>query len=1115
VLGVRGGIAWLVALACALALPATALAAEPAQLPVKPFTLSADPHAKKPNVAVDEAGTGHFLWDVDVPYPASDPSVYCRVPRGASACQKTLVFNLPLESFGEPQVLTPGGGQVILLTYRCCGDGEGTYAIVSGDGGETFGAPHVIGKVEPGQAVYGPGTGVVSLADDVVTAGIHYQAAPLDGFVDHNANVGNGPGLQGYDGTIGFPAPTTPIVAFDDLTTAFFRAWSGAGDVNDLGTWGPIVPIGPLKELRIATGPKGVVLMGKEHADNPYRDVYTARRFDPATGTFGASTPISDPKVETDVIFRDIFEDGGGNIAAAFIANGTHSGKTDPMRYRASVDGGKTWRPERTLVAATEDNAFNLQMGAAPDGGGFVAYDGNGKGPLKAVAIPKLSDQGGATGGAGCVPTVSFGKVQAIALSGCLKKHSDGSYTSGDPVRFNGLDLVPKGSAGSVEIDPVHKQIKTKSVDVRAGNIVLDKGSFDWDVPAGTAALTTFSHLEKFHVSILGFPVAGEATLTLTEKGARIPAHLELPGIFGGVNGDVTLKLENPGGLQLEGFKIHVGDAFLGALEVKPLDVVYSNGQPPIFEGKARFLLPPTYSEPGVSVGFGFVNGKFKHAEGSFPAQLALFPPWLYLQKIGLALSTDPLKIAGGVLMTGGPQILGSAAISIDALPESSGGFTFELGKPSILRLAGSMSVVSVPFAHGFVEYRTNGLLKFGGGLDFTAPLGAAQVVAGIPEGPPLGPGFVDLTDGRFNAPFKGSVCVPAGCGFINVGAEGVVSSSGIAACGQFTVTPVPKVEVSAGFGYHWGGSPEVFADLGGCDVGPYAVSAGGRAHAAQLGTTVNVKAGLPQENIVVQGSGGAPQITVTGPGRETVSSTPGGLARSAHMVVFSNAAASRTYVLIGKPPAGDYSIATLPGSPAIAAVRHADGLPAPSVKARLGGRGYRRTLRYTIKTIAGQKVRFLERAGGVGSDLGEGKGSSGTLRFAPAEGPAGKRQIVALVEQNAIPRREIVVASYTAPPPRRPARPSRVRLKRSGSGVRVTWGPAARAARYVVRVRLHDGTSRLFTVRAKKRSLKVPGVARRTFGSVTVAGLTRSGLAGPSRKASVKRKVAKHKRRR
>jgi hypothetical protein len=41
--------------------------------------------------------------------------------------------------------------------------------------------------------------------------------------------------------------------------------------------------------------------------------------------------------------------------------------------------------------------------------------------------------------------------------------------------------------------------------------------------------------------------------------------------------------------------------------------------------------------------------------------------------------------------------------------------------------------------------------------------------------------------------------------------------------------------------------------------------------------------------------------------------------------------------------------------------------------------------------------------------------------------------------------------------------------------------GPAARAARHVVRVRLHDGTSSLLTTLAKKRSLRIPGVATRT----------------------------------
>ncbi|MCW2990908.1 MAG: hypothetical protein JWM73_1502, partial [Solirubrobacterales bacterium] len=498
---------------------APALAAEPPSLHAKPFLLTADPLAQKPNVAVDDLGAGHFAWDVDAAYPASDPLVYCRVPRGATACQAQQTIALPLEAFGEPQVLTPAPGAVILIAYRCCGTGEGTYAVVSADGGNTFAPPRLIGSVEPGQAVYGPGTGAVSLTDHVITAGVHYQAAPLDGYTEESAHVGNGGGFRSYDGTIGFPNPTTPLVAYDDLDTGYFRIWSGTGNVNDVAAWSPEQTIGKAEELRIATGNKGVVLVAKDPAGpDTSDDVYTARRFDTTTNTFRAPVPISNPKIEPDVIFRDAFEDPGGNVAAVFVANGSFAGgHEDPIRYRASIDGGKTWLPERTLVDATSDNGFNLQMGAAADGGGFVAYDRNSEPPLMAAAIPPLSQTGGPAGGgsgggAACPGQVSFGKVQAIATAGCLKKQADGSYTTEDPVRLNGLDLVPHASGRRahaaatprITIDPVHKKVHIDAADVKAGNIVLDKGSFDWDVANGTGAITTFAHLEKFGVSIFG-----------------------------------------------------------------------------------------------------------------------------------------------------------------------------------------------------------------------------------------------------------------------------------------------------------------------------------------------------------------------------------------------------------------------------------------------------------------------------------------------------------------------------------------------------------------------------------------------------------------------------------
>jgi hypothetical protein len=384
------------ALFAASALPAAAKKHrrhEPASLGQKPFTLTADQAARKVNVGVDAAGTGHFVWNVNV-NPGDDPLHYCRVPRGARACAAQMQFALPLEAFGEPQVVIPAPGEIVLIAYRCCGDGEGTYAVVSTDGGNTFGAPHLIGSVEPGQATLWPGTSVVALTDDVVTAGIHFEAAAIAGpQATTSANVGDG-SSQSYDGTVGFPSATAPIVAFDDLTNTFFRRWSGAGDVNSLGSWGPTQQVSTAQtEARIGTGPGGVVLMTKHRIQSPFSDEYVARRYNPTTNTWGSAVALSNRHYESDVIFRDIFEDSSGHVAAIWIANGGFGKRVDPMRYRVSTNGGKTWKAERTLVKSTSDSGFNLQMGAAPDGGGFAAYDDNDQGPLKAVPIPKLSKQ--------------------------------------------------------------------------------------------------------------------------------------------------------------------------------------------------------------------------------------------------------------------------------------------------------------------------------------------------------------------------------------------------------------------------------------------------------------------------------------------------------------------------------------------------------------------------------------------------------------------------------------------------------------------------------------------------------------------------------------------------
>jgi hypothetical protein len=1062
-----------------------------------PFTISSFPGVQYPAMAVDGNGTGYFVWDLSNG-TANNPLQYCRVPRGATKCDVTKTFNLKNFADGHPQVLLPAPGEVVLTTYRCC-DGA-LYAITSEDGGKTFGSPRIIGSIEPYQTILGPGEGTISVIDGpAVTEGIHYQATSPTGLTDLAANVGDtSAGVMPYDPALGFTDINTPIVAFvnEHETAAYYRVWSGNGDVNDVSSWGGIRPLGALTDLQMASGVRGLVLMGKKELTNPSRDVYVARRWNPVTKAFGPTTNLSNPKIEPSVTNRNIAESANGDLVAVF-----EDGQA--IKYRASIDGGDTWLPEQTWLTTDED-ASNLTTAVGPDGGGWIAWqDEYG---LRAAAIPAVSTLPGGTPSSSCPQTLKIGTAQMMAVAGCFLKGQGNKYSATGPVRVDGLDLYPD-AAGKIIVDAVTGAISANGVEALAGNVVLDNGNFNWNLGTGGLA-ATFPDLGSFHDSIFGFGVTGDATLSFANGVATIPVHLELPGMFDGVTGDMTLTLKNPGGLELKQLHIHVGDAFLGLLEVKNLDVTYTGGEPPSLEGKASFFLPPTYSQPSVDVGFGFSGGEFSHAEGSFPLTVPLFPPFLYLQKIGLALSANPLTIKGGVELSGGPQILGGAAIQMDALPADDGGFTFQLSNPAVLRLSGKMSVVGIPFADGFVEYDTNGLLKFGGGLNYTLPLNVASVQAGVPENPPLGPGFVDLSTGRFNAPMQGQVCVPAGCNVIDIGAQGVISSSGLAACGQYILyqgPPGPTVGVSTGFGYHWGESPHISADLGGCDVSPYATSIQA-VHRYDTSThgVVQVAAGLPQENIVIQGASGAPQVAVKAPNGETVTSATGGLAKSMHMALFSDPSADRTYVLIGQPPAGQYTIDTITNSPAISSVRQAQGLPAPSVTGSVTGSGMSRTLTYTVKSIPGQTVVFAEKGVGVAAQLGAATGTEGTLKFTPTAGPKGIRQVIAEVEENGIPRANIVVSSYVAPASAGPPSPKFVRVQRKKSTLTVTWAKVNLAARYAVHVFLKDGRNQMLLLPAKQTMLRIANVSRSTHGYVTVAAMSVDGLRGEAKRVKV-----------
>jgi hypothetical protein len=172
--------------------------------------------------------------------------------------------------------------------------------------------------------------------------------------------------------------------------------------------------------------------------------------------------------------------------------------------------------------------------------------------------------------------------------------------------------------------------------------------------------------------------------------------------------------------------------------------------------------------------------------------------------------------------------------------------------------------------------------------------------------------------------------------------------------------------------------------------------------------------------------------------------------------------------------------------------VRVADTLPEPKVHGRVRrGHGRTRVVNYSVTPLDGQRV-FLHEHTDAGLDqlIGEARGRRGRLRFRPAFGAAGRRQIVAQIVQNGAPRTELVAGSYVAPAPARAGRVRAAHLRRRGSRVTVTWRPAVRAVGYDVEVKLPDGRVESHELGGSARRIVIGHVRGRRATTVSLTAL-------------------------
>lgn len=398
------------------------------------ITLGAGRH---PDVAVDENGVAHVVWD-SVDPGAADRLFYCQIPRTAKACTNTRALTPPHEAVGRStHVFALGGGRILVASVRVGGPGDGTNVMESTDGGLTFGAPRQVGDYEQANEVaFGPGQTLLS-------------ASP--GRVQHSALTGPAATTRA-DLEVGFAVPTygavathggtRPVFVHSDGDDTTYHVAAEGTDLNQAGSWaGPTVLPGG-DEVFLETSPAGTQLLQKR--GKPGKRYYGARKFDGAA--FGSEvrvTEAADPR-EAGLGTTPF---GGGSFYSAWIDNRT----PDRFRWARSANGTDWSESEVVFGGDDAEDAFNVRVAGAADGRAFAVWDENdNSGNARGILLP-------AKGPGPPADAAAAGQyeLQLFAPFPCTKK--------GSAVK---LSLTPK---------TVKSVSKSKRVQVTQVRFTLDK----------------------------------------------------------------------------------------------------------------------------------------------------------------------------------------------------------------------------------------------------------------------------------------------------------------------------------------------------------------------------------------------------------------------------------------------------------------------------------------------------------------------------------------------------------------------------------------------------------------------------------------------------------------
>lgn len=1082
---------------------------------------------RAPDVLVDGAGTSHIVWITSSPGTA-DAVHYCRLPRGAATCDVAQSL-VPQKAYGDgddPSFNASSGArivqigqQLVIVDYRYPtpypkpdGSSVSTTALewVSEDGGASFTGPGLVGNQPIAGGVVGfgpPNDPRVLTVTDGTTGGTYVQALTPGQFTSTSANLGQAGGDQAYSGSLALDGGL-PVVAFADLGNhSLVRRWTGVGSAGDASTWGSAAVVAG-DEPKLAGGPGGLFMMNRPAPNGPYA---VRRLFGASAGPPQAISDAAGPE------YRAFAETASGGLVAGWESRG---GDHPGVSLRASSDGAN-WSSTERLIDGRDNG--QLSVAAAGDGGGIAVLNHtggtNGDGQIVATAygsrartglpgIAGVAGGGDPTASTSC-QTIAFGVARITGELGCFL-HGSGAYSadvvSDGTLSFNGLKIVPDPGV-QIIIDPhAHTFDTTGKVTVLAEGagltVTLWHGEIHVKLPTAGAETDLFNFdMSQFAADLDGFPIDAKIDVKLTATGVRIPVDLKLPAVFGGITGHAEMIADSARGLHVDNLAIAIANAPIGPL-LADFAISYE-AKDDVWLGSGKLRFPPQPAGLALAADVAFARGHFTKGD------IDIKPPGY-----GLPLFTDVYlnDIKGGLQLE--PKTIITAGAGIGAIPigtptnfqntmQINGDIALTIADPFQIEIKGDAALLGIPIADARLLFISNGYLSLDGSFDFTfAPVEISAAINAV----------VDLPHRLFSAEFKADFQV---LGYDLSSVDGIVSTSGLAVCGDLPVPPFSRVTV----GHHWNHD---YTDLvpsfdflrsKACDLSGYRVSAS-PARAATDGTGAAIT--LPHAdtvNLAVHGAGAPPTValiapdgTRTTPAVDTMAeaaaalASPGGPASAAFTVPTDNT----TVVVLRRPAAGRWHVEAQPGSAPVSAAAESHTLPPAALTGRVVGRGDRLTVRYAMHPRPGMTVRFAELAGTVLHVIGSARSSHGSVAFTPADGAAGRRTIVALVEQDGLPRPRVVIAHFLAPKPANAGRPSHLKLAIHDHTLTVTFGPADRARSYRIRIRSTDGKQRLLIATQTHRSARLTALGPAAKASVTVTAYTAAGRRGPPATATI-----------